>query len=319
MISVIVCSRSAHLFETLSKNIEATIGVPYEIIKIDNSNNAYSLCKAYNEGAERSHYPYLCFIHEDILFKTVNWGGRLIDHFSQTGAGIVGVAGAIYKSKMPCGWWQSEDDSAEIRRMNILHTAIDETASHLFINPFNEVRSGVVLIDGVFIGTTKEVWQKHKFDEALFKGFHGYDLDFSFSVAQTKKIFVVYDILLEHFSIGTRDLQWMSEMIKLHKKWETKLPFKSAGYQITPRLAYEYSWRRLRKNMVALMNCKSNRFFLIKSYHCFFSLLDCKPNVVSLYKDYLIELIKTGRSLYKINSARKNIHGGRWSLKSKSV
>src|SRR5689334_15986246 len=101
MISIIVCSRSLQLFNKLSINVETTIGVPYEIIKIDNSNKSYSLCKAYNIGAKQSKYSYLCFVHEDVLFRTINWGMRLIEHLSQTNAGLIGVAGAVYRSKMP--------------------------------------------------------------------------------------------------------------------------------------------------------------------------------------------------------------------------
>lgn len=303
MISIIVCSRYLQLFNNLSANIEKTIGVPHEIICIDNSNNAYSLCKAYNMGAAQAKFSLLCFVHEDVVFKTLGWGRNFVNHFSQSDIGLIGVAGAVHKSKMCSGWWQSEDNLFEIRRMNIQQST--PHLSHLFINPFEEKRSEVVLIDGVFIGTTKATWLHHKFDEELFTGFHGYDLDFSFSVSQSKKIFVVYDILIEHFSTGSTGIEWMMGMMKLHKKWKKKLPFKSVQYEINPALIYEYGWMRLRKNITQLMGYERGKLFFISSYNSLFSLLDCKPNFLILYKDYLVQLLKMSRVFFNANSSHK--------------
>jgi len=50
MISIIICSRTASISDELTQNINQTIGIPYELVIIDNSDNLYSIFSAYNEG-----------------------------------------------------------------------------------------------------------------------------------------------------------------------------------------------------------------------------------------------------------------------------
>lgn len=76
MISIIICSRNKNIDSELEQNILDTIGnIVYEVINIDNSTNNYSIFQAYNKGTQIAKYPYLCFMHEDILFHTADWGG----------------------------------------------------------------------------------------------------------------------------------------------------------------------------------------------------------------------------------------------------
>lgn len=73
MVSVIVCSTHNGIPDVLKDNFEESIGVPYELIVVNNSKNEYSILTAYNMGVERSSYPYLCFIHEDVMFRSMFW------------------------------------------------------------------------------------------------------------------------------------------------------------------------------------------------------------------------------------------------------
>ncbi len=72
MISIIICSRHPDISASLRENMEETIGVEFEIVTIDNSHGKYSISSAYNRGVERSLYPYVCFVHDDVLFRTKN-------------------------------------------------------------------------------------------------------------------------------------------------------------------------------------------------------------------------------------------------------
>jgi len=54
MISVIVCSRQASSWDLHRRNVEKTVGCDYEYIRIDNTNNTYNLCAAYNKGSEQA-------------------------------------------------------------------------------------------------------------------------------------------------------------------------------------------------------------------------------------------------------------------------
>lgn len=75
MLSLIICSRTPQISEELEKNIAETIGCEYELVVIDNSKNKYSIFRAYNEGVRLAKGDNLCFMHDDILYKTADWGG----------------------------------------------------------------------------------------------------------------------------------------------------------------------------------------------------------------------------------------------------
>jgi glycosyltransferase involved in cell wall biosynthesis len=114
MISIIICSRNPDISDELKQNIAKTIGVEYELIVIDNSKNKYTIFSAYNEGVRRAQYPYLCFMHDDILYHTDNWGTKVIEHFKDEKIGLIGVIGGHYMPKCPASWWSAESRSGQI-------------------------------------------------------------------------------------------------------------------------------------------------------------------------------------------------------------
>ena len=309
MISVIISSRSPHFYNALLNNISETIGVEYEIIKIENSNGRLSITKAYNQGAEKAKFSYLCFVHEDVLFKTQNWGRKIVTHFEEDESiGLIGVAGAVYKSKMSSAWWQTEQGWDEIRRMNLIqHYKDNRPSKTLFVNPYNENRAPVVTLDGVLLITTKQVWQQNKFDDKLLQNFHGYDLDFCLQVFQSKKVVVVYDVLIDHFSGGNSDGTWLTEIMKVHKKWKHVLPLSVQSNNPEGHSVYTNGLKRLRKQMNVLLGEDHSLFKLIKLYNTFFSFLDDKPSTATVMKDYLKGLIKIIRLKYAFNASNKMV------------
>ena len=83
---------------------------------------------------------------------------------------------------------------------------------------FTGERLPVVLLDGVFLAMRKDLFDAVKFDETL-AGFHGYDFDISAqAVIAGYNNYVVYDILLEHFSEGNRDAAYYVNLTNIHKK-----------------------------------------------------------------------------------------------------
>ena len=118
MISVLICSADNSLLNQVKTNIEQTIGVEHEILFFENLEKK-GICEVYNSLAARAKFSYLCFVHEDILFQTLNWGLLLADIFSKNPAiGVVGVAGSKYKSKSFSGWYSGIPD---FDCANILH------------------------------------------------------------------------------------------------------------------------------------------------------------------------------------------------------
>jgi hypothetical protein len=80
------------------------------------------------------------------------------------------------------------------------------------------------VIDGVLMTTRKNIWNQCRFDEDLLKGFHGYDLDFSFSARKFGKVVVTQELLLEHFSLGSFSMDWLNDSLLLNEKWLSILP-----------------------------------------------------------------------------------------------
>jgi GT2 family glycosyltransferase len=245
MISIIICSIDNKNFDQVAQSIMATIGVEYEIIRIENTITNYGICKAYNIGANRAKHPYLCFMHEDILFKSANWGLEIIRFFEQhKNIGVVGIAGSAHKSLVPSTWNQGLYGTDHFNLIQHYKDSItlDTTKSE---DLFSEVKT----LDGVFLFTTKEIWLKNNFDEVYFDKFHCYDLDFCLQVGQKYKLFVCNDMLIEHFSSGSLNKDWVHYSIKLSEKWKHILPVSN----LTKKQQKEIEWRN-RKIFLLRMN-----------------------------------------------------------------
>jgi GT2 family glycosyltransferase len=230
MISIIICFRDQELLNAVLQSVANTIGLPYEVVAIDNSKGVYSIFEAYNLGIKRSVYSHLCFMHEDITFITENWGQKVVDAFENNpNLGLLGVAGSSYKPAVPSGW-SFESASQETMYVNIMqYHKGNDTVNKNYSNPRNQHTSQVASVDGVWFCTTRAVVEKIKFDDKTFSGFHCYDVDFSLSVLQHYEVAVTFEILLNHFSGGSFNDSWAIETLKLHNKWGRYLPINVAN------------------------------------------------------------------------------------------
>ena len=240
MISIIICSISEKMLADVSYNIEKTIGVPYEIIAFDNSLGKKGICEVYNNGAKKAKFEILCFMHEDIAYETKDWGRLVLNILSSDSTiGIVGIAGSSYKTISQSGWFSG--GSMKANYVNILqrYKFEDRTAAINTNNPRNERMSQVAVIDGVWFCTKKSIVAEFPFDQETFKNFHCYDLDFSLSVTKKYKAVVTYDFLLEHFSEGNYNQQWIEETLLLHKKWQDMLPINLENFSFKEQIFAE--------------------------------------------------------------------------------
>ena len=218
MLSIIVCSKYAELSKTYTDNIASTTGIPFEIIHIDNSGGQYSIFEAYNKGIAQSNFPYLCFVHEDVFFRTDNWGNHVINHLQDNKTGIIGIAGSETVSKVPFTWTFSG-----VFQQWIYNNG-KETRLYKSPQDPKEVKNRVVLLDGVFFCMRKDLTEKIRFDENM-QGFHGYDLDISFqSHAAGYQNYMIFDVLIEHLSSGNKTRRYYQNLIALYRKWESILP-----------------------------------------------------------------------------------------------
>lgn len=228
MLSIIICSKTPFINPKLEKNIQETAGVVYELIITDNSKNEFSIFSAYNSGITKSIYPNICFVHDDVLFKTKNWGTLVCRHLDEKKVGIIGIAGGDLVTKVPAPWSVSgiaknfiQSDSSPKRRSDI----------HFDQKSYGSINQEVVLLDGVWLCMRRQILEKIWFDDITFDGFHVYDIDICLQVKMAGyKNFVVYDIVIEHFSHGFRNKEWVLNMLKVFKKWKSILPLSSACY-----------------------------------------------------------------------------------------
>jgi len=260
MLSIITCSIKPELATQLHENIKQTIGIDFEFITIDNRLNNYGLCQAYNIGAAKAKYPYICFAHEDILFHTPDWGRNLIAHLQQPEIGLVGIAGGTLMTQTPATWWNNFHP--KVIYMNLLQHHPKGIVKHDTKTVTNTTHNQVVALDGVFLACRKEIWQEFPFDEKTFTGFHFYDVDFSFQIAQKYKVKVIYDVLIEHFSIGNANKQWLETQLIFNNKWKTILPFSSIHY--TPDEIKTIENHNMQILITNILRFKLNKIILLK-------------------------------------------------------
>lgn len=243
MISIIICSVDPALLEKVTLNIKDTIGVPFEIISTDNRAANEGLCSIYNKAGCRARYETLCFIHEDVLFRTRNWGPLLLDHLKDPAIGLLGVAGGDAMGTVPSTW----SNPFRSREINLIqhYKAGDVISRHLFATEDGvwRPRKTALVLDGVFLSTRKSLFDKFKFDATHFPGFHGYDIDYSLQIGSRYKVVVVFDILLSHFSEGRQDRQWLESTLAVHRKWKDRLPV--SVHPLTEKDFRLYHWRLL--------------------------------------------------------------------------
>jgi len=220
MISIVICSRTKNINSSLYENIKATIGCVYELVVIDNSENKYSIFEAYNIGIKKSIGDYCCFIHDDILLLTQDWGVTLEQIFkNDPKVGLIGVAGSKVKTKIPSAWWDCEEEHIV---MNIIQHFPKKTKEHWDKGFINNVLEEVAAVDGVFMVMRKD--ERIKFNEDL-KGFHNYDLNLALECNRLNyKIVVTNQILVEHFSIGTINKDWVNSSFNFYEHYKNRLP-----------------------------------------------------------------------------------------------
>jgi len=210
--------------KSLKENVVATIGVECEWLVWDNRDKNTGLCKVYNELAAQAQFPFLCFVHEDILFRTQNWGRYLLGLVgADTATHLVGIAGGKYKSRLYSGWYSGARD---LDYYHITHSenGKDQQLSYPLLWPHTEER--VACIDGVFMFCKKEVWRQHLFNEDLLKGFHFYDIDFSMRVAKENKVVVTNQVDIIHLTKGgDYGNKWIEQAFIFHDHMADALPF----------------------------------------------------------------------------------------------
>lgn len=202
MISVIFCSiddQKAHFTELHYRQLLA--GQAHEIIVI---RDAQSLAEAYNRGIDRACGDVLIFSHDDIEFlQPADWFTTLTNHLGT--ADIVGVAGT---RRLSGAAWAQSGPPFNVGQVAELDGGAAKYRVLIFSVPAKHVE-GIQALDGLFIAARRTVCEKLRFDATTFDGFHGYDVDFTFSAFRMGfKLAVATDLPILHSSQGKFDAKW---------------------------------------------------------------------------------------------------------------
>lgn len=218
MISIIISTHQPKYLKQLRQNISETVGIPFEIISIENKYKM-GVCAAYNMGAAKANYNLLCFVHEDVDFVTENWGSRVVELFDNNKElALAGLAGAKYKSKYITGWTTG---ISELDITNVIQKNNDNDLEKPYFNPERQFVSEAVVLDGVCLFMPKAEWDITRFDERI-GGYHFYDIDISLRISsQGKKVAVISSIELIHYSKGKFNNEWLHAAFRYHS-WKEK-------------------------------------------------------------------------------------------------
>lgn len=247
MLSIVICSRHADISEDLKRNVDSTIGLKnfnnvsyrngdlydkqsvsyisnlvynldgfYEIIVIDNSKSEYNIFSAYNYGVKRSRGEILCFMHEDILFHTQDWGRLVVEHFEKnSNIGLIGVEGTHFIAKYASPWWAASMSTGQLIQGHTDNGACSSVEEKLWGRKTSDSIEAVV-VDGLWMCVRRNLFDNEliRFDDKTFSGFHCYDADICMQVIKAGyEVRVAYDIMIEHTSLGTPLSIWIYGMI----------------------------------------------------------------------------------------------------------
>lgn len=223
MISIIICNRKSTINPALKENIRNTVGVEHEIVLIDNSRGQYNIFQAYNEGVRRAKGDILCFMHDDILFKSKGWGETVNRIFAEDEKlGALGVDGGHYMPDCPCSWTSCYTTSFHTWR-NEKDGVCREYSNKEFSNGQRLVE--LASIDGLWMCIRRNLFDTIRFDDKTFTGFHCYDSDICMQILTAGyRIKVTYDVSIIHNSDGTYNSTFFKNIELWHKKWHHSLP-----------------------------------------------------------------------------------------------
>jgi GT2 family glycosyltransferase len=265
-------------------HLKQTCGVnDVEILQYLN-NGERSLTEIYNRGIKEAKNNIIVFSHDDVIFEqSSNWGRKVINHFQNSDYGILGKAGTTNITESGIYWaqrylmvgivWHQGQDP---------NTGETKTWENSYSGYFDNKIIETILVDGVFFAVHKKRI-KNFFDENI-KGFHFYDVDFSFSNhLKGVKVGVIFDMKITHKSIGNINKEWEANRITFANKWKDYLP-----YNIKPQILYEDMNISIeRQPKVSIIIPTKGRLDLLS--RCINSILE-----KTRYRNYTIYIADTG-------------------------
>jgi GT2 family glycosyltransferase len=216
VLSVVICSIDAAKFAAVTANFrERLAGQPHELIGI---HDARSLAEGYNRGLRQARGDVVVFSHDDVAIVSPDLAGALARALAQLD--VVGVVGT---TQVINAYWPAAGNP-HLRGW----LSVPAADGRCFVNVYGvdgAISTGVQGLDGFLFAARREVATAVAFDAATFDGWHGYDIDFSFSAHRAGyRIGTTAEIAVVHASIGTYDDAWKRFADRFQHKHRAALP-----------------------------------------------------------------------------------------------
>lgn len=166
------------------------------------TNNKQSLCEVYNKFIDRSilhNIDWLILTHDDVYINTNNVCERIL----KLNYDVIGVAGTVQAQLQSPALWHIMGGGFEGGNLRGAVAHGDET--NTMMTGFGPYPSRCIMIDGVFMAISRNVFENVRFDESCPSKFHFYDLSYSLECHQRKYKVGVGDIPIIHKSPGLRE------------------------------------------------------------------------------------------------------------------
>ena len=215
--SFIICSVDAIRFRSISLAIQHRMaGREYEIVGV---HDARGMCEGYNRGVTRAKGEHLVFCHDDIDMLSPHFADRLERHLQAFD--LVGVAGT---DRLVSPIWTGAGPPHIFGQVAHFH----EGASSYTVDQYGVPRrviENIQAMDGLFLAARRQVLEKVRFDEETFRGWHMYDIDFTYGAFLAGlRLAVCCDLQLFHASPGKFDQSWVNDGELFMNKHRHRLP-----------------------------------------------------------------------------------------------
>jgi len=224
---------SSHLSEKENnefiEHVKLTAGDVDLYVHCIENKRQYSLTEAYNLGWKAIDdlgrgNGAIVFCHNDIMFRTMDWGKIIVQMLAASNYSIIGVAGTTVLNEHGC-WWLTQDGK-EMNRSKMVgrvwHTDGMKDWESVYTEKIGGIKQ-VVIVDGLFFAVDGSAGL-NRFDES-FKGFHYYDLSFSFeNYLEGFNVGVTDRISVMHKSVGRTNEEWENNRIQFAEKYKEELP-----------------------------------------------------------------------------------------------
>lgn len=214
------------------EHLKSTAGVDIHVEYIVNMKQ-YSLTEAYNlawkklDEAGRGQ-DIIVFCHNDITIQTKNWGKILLGLFKTfSDYDVIGIAGSDQLLEHGV-WYLNETGNVYPPDTHMFGRVWHPNGLRRNESVYSTKITGVhpvVVVDGLFFAVNGETILK-RFNEE-FKGFHYYDVSFSFeNYLEGCNIGVIDKISVFHSSVGMTNQEWNVNRQQFVSLYKDELPIK---------------------------------------------------------------------------------------------